>query len=122
VDNQQSKSNQVVASALAETEEAVCPHGDPECRCGEGRACRHEGRNPKPCTMLGINYHCHVEGCEWRGHYGRCGQAKLGRTWTLCAFSDLRGTLEWRCGAARNLTSDPQKLRVLTEGPVVRGF
>lgn len=73
-----------------------------------------------PCPPNDYGYHCHVEGCTWRGVYGECGQAKLGRTWTLCAFSDLRGTPEWRCGAARNLTSAPNKLLVLTKGPQPR--
>ena len=105
---------------MSEREQVKCPHGDSTCPCQDGDPCHYEGREPMECGMWDIEYHCHVEGCSWRGHYGECGQAKLGRTWTLCEFADLRGTPEWMCGAARNLTSDPDKLRVLTKGPVTR--
>jgi len=100
-----------------------CPHGDLTCPCVDGDSCHYEGRDamqcPTPLDDEHRRYHCHVEGCPWDDGHG-CGQAKLGRNWNLCAFADLRGTPEWMCGAARNLTSDPDKLRVLTEGPVPR--
>jgi hypothetical protein len=98
-----------------------CPHGDALCPCQDGDSCHYEGRNPMDCPTFGTDYHCHVEGCEWDGDGKICGLAKLGRTWVLCQFRVLRNLpVEWPCGAARNVTSDPDTMRVLTHGPVPR--
>jgi hypothetical protein len=99
---------------------ALCPHGDSSCPCQDGDPCHYEGNKPFECGIFDIGYHCHVEGCAWRGYHGQCGLAKLVRTWTLCSFAELRGTPEWYCGAARHLTSSPNQLKVLTEGPMFR--
>jgi hypothetical protein len=99
-----------------------CPHGDETCPCQDGDACHYEGPDAMQCPTMDDEhrrYHCHVEGCSWDDGEG-CGQAKLGRVWDLCRFADLRGTPEWMCGAARNLTSDPDPLSVLIKGPKPR--
>jgi len=73
------------------------------------------------------DHHCHVEGCRWpegpdatETAATNCGLARLGYTYTLSALWEARGTPQWTCGAARNLMSDPNSLRVLIGGPVPR--